>query len=103
VDILELEDYQVEAASDGAKGLDVIERVVPTLIILDMRMPVLNGWDFARILKERGIAVPILVMTAAQDARTWAEEIGAQGFIPKPFHILDLIDSVERFHGGGTN
>jgi hypothetical protein len=42
-------------------------------------------------------------MTAAQDADIWAQEIGAQGIIPKPFHILDLINSVERFHGGGTN
>jgi DNA-binding response OmpR family regulator len=43
VDILELEDYEVKAASDGAKGLDLVDQVMPTLIILDMRMPVLNG------------------------------------------------------------
>ncbi|MEO8286077.1 MAG: response regulator [Chloroflexota bacterium] len=98
IDILELEGYQVETATDGAKGLDRLEHAEPTLILLDMRMPVLNGWDFARIAKERGSKVPILVMTAAQDARRWAQEIGADGYIPKPFHLPDLLDAVERFH-----
>jgi len=103
VDILEFEGYSVETASDGAEGLAQLERVTPTLVILDMRMPVLNGWDFARIVKERGIDVPILVMTAAQDASRWAQEIGAEGSIAKPFHILDLLSSVERFHPGGPD
>jgi DNA-binding response OmpR family regulator len=97
-DILEFEGYAVETATNGAEGLDILDRVHPTLILLDMRMPVLNGWDFARIIKERDISVPILVMTAAQDARRWAHEIGADGYIAKPFHILDLIASVDRFH-----
>src|SRR5690349_20407877 len=44
-DILEFEGYSVETATDGAQGLSVLERVTPTLILLDMRMPVLNGWD----------------------------------------------------------
>jgi two-component system chemotaxis response regulator CheY len=100
VDILEFEGYQVETALDGAQGLEVLERVRPTLILLDMRMPVLNGWDFARIMRERGIDVPVLVMTAAQDARRWAQEIGADGFIAKPFYLLDLLNAVEKYHGG---
>jgi len=99
VDILEFEGYEVESATDGARGLEVLERTTPTLILLDMRMPVLNGWDFARIMKERGISVPVLVMTAAQDASRWAQEIGADGYIAKPFHLLDLLDSVEKYHG----
>jgi urea transport system substrate-binding protein len=102
-DILEFEGYTVETATAGAQGLSVLERVTPTLILLDMRMPVLNGWDFARIMRERGISVPILVMTAAQDARRWAQEIGADGYIAKPFHILDLIASVKRFYPSTTD
>ena len=97
-DILDFEGYAVETAIDGSVALSILENVQPTLILLDMRMPVLNGWQFARILKERGIRVPILVMTAAQDARRWAEEIGAEGYIPKPFHVMDLLDAVARFH-----
>src|SRR5438477_6041803 len=98
-DILEYEGYQVERAINGADGLKILERTRPRLILLDMRMPVLNGWDFARILKERGIKLPILVMTAAQDARRWAQEIGAEGYISKPFDLMDLITAVEGFRG----
>jgi CheY-like chemotaxis protein len=99
VDILEYEGYQVERATNGAEGLKILEHTRPRLILLDMRMPVLNGWDFARILKERGIKLPILVMTAAQDARRWAQEIGAEGYISKPFDLMDLITAVEGFRG----
>jgi urea transport system substrate-binding protein len=102
-DILDFEGYEVVTATDGTLGLEMLETSEPTLILLDMRMPGLNGWDFARIMKERGHDVPMLVMTAAQDARRWAEEIGAVGYIPKPFHIIDLLDAVERYHPSGPN
>lgn len=96
-DILELEGYPVETACNGAEGLTALEKVSPSVILLDLRMPVLNGWDFARILKERGIRLPILVMTAAQDARRWAKEIGADGVLPKPVGLFDLLDAVQPF------
>ena len=94
--ILEMEGYAVERASNGQEGLRVVERVRPSLVLLDMRMPVLDGWDFARILRERNIKLPILVMTAASDARRWANEIGAQGYLAKPFQLPDLLAAVER-------
>jgi urea transport system substrate-binding protein len=102
-EILEMEGYQVERATNGAEGLLVLERVLPALILLDMRMPVLNGWDFARVVKERGLKVPTLVMTAAQDAQRWAKEIGAQGYVPKPFHIMELLTAVEKMLGRTTD
>ncbi len=94
-DVLEFEGYKVATATNGAEGLDMVERVRPKMVLLDMRMPVLDGWGFARTLKERGISLPILVMTAAQDARAWAHEIGAAGYIPKPFDLVDLLSAVE--------
>jgi len=95
-EILDLEGYPVETAANGAEALECIARSRPSLVLLDMRMPVLDGWGFARELKERGIHLPILVMTAAQNARSWAEEIGAEGYLPKPFEIPELLDHVER-------
>lgn len=100
-DILEFEGYSVEVAANGAEGLKVVERVRPRLVLLDMRMPVLDGWDFARTLREQGIILPILVMTAAQDARRWAQEIGAAGYVSKPFELLDLLTAVETFQAPG--
>lgn len=106
-DILEFEGYATECVNNGAEGLQVLERVRPKLVLLDMRMPVLNGWQFAQVLKERGICVPIVVMTASQDAQAWAKEIEASGYLPKPFDYTDLIAAVEAhmarngFCGGG--
>ena len=98
-EILEFEGYPVLTATNGAEGLRCVEQVTPALILLDMRMPVLDGWEFARILKERGITLPIVVMTAAQDARRWAQDIGATAYLAKPFELLDLIDTVARLRG----
>jgi CheY-like chemotaxis protein len=69
---------------------------MPELMLLDMRMPVLDGWGVARELKARGIRLPILVMTAAQNARHWADEIGAAGYVAKPFELPELMSAVER-------
>lgn len=96
---LEFHGYATESARDGAEALEVVERARPGLVLLDMRMPVMDGWGFARALAERGIDVPVVVMTAAQDARRWAEEIGADDYIEKPFDIRKLIDAVRRVLG----
>ncbi len=98
-DILEFEGYPVTTAKNGADGLGALDRQQPALVLLDMRMPVLDGWQFARVVRERGIEIPIVVMTAAQDARRWAQEIGAAGYLAKPFELADLIDVVGRLHG----
>jgi two-component system chemotaxis response regulator CheY len=93
--ILELEGYTVERASNGEEGLRAVERTRPGLVLLDMRMPVLDGWGFVSALKQRGIRLPILVMTAAHDARRWASEIDAEGYLAKPFELIDLLNAVE--------
>ncbi len=99
--VLSTEGYPVLTARNGAEALQQVERARPALVLLDMRMPICNGWEFAARLRERGIALPILVMTAAQDARRWAEEIGATGYVPKPFDIGELLAAVERVGAGG--
>jgi CheY-like chemotaxis protein len=94
---LSLEGYDVATAANGAEALEVFASVRPHVVLLDMRMPVLDGWGFARELKSRGLAAHVIVMTAAQDARAWADQIGAAAFLAKPFELLDLLDHVERF------
>jgi CheY-like chemotaxis protein len=94
------EGYEVETAIHGGEGLTVIDRRVPALVLLDMRMPVMDGWSFARALRERGVDLPIVVMTATQDTRRWASEIGATEHLSKPFDLLDLLDVVERVYSG---
>ena len=95
-DILDLEGYPVETAANGAEALAAVERSRPSLVLLDMRMPIMDGWGFAGALGQRGIDLPIIVITAAQSAETWATEVGDQAFLSKPFELDDLLDAVER-------
>ncbi len=97
--ILTFEGYPVALAANGLEGLQALEQLHPALILLDMRMPVLDGWGFARSLHERGMQIPIVVMTAAQDAKRWAHEIRAAGYLAKPFELPELLTEVERVHG----
>lgn len=99
---LDLEGYPVFTATNGAEALDVMVHKPPALVLLDMRMPVLDGWGFIRAVRERGMNPTVVVMTATADARRWAAEIGAQGVLAKPFDLDDLIAEVERMIGPGT-
>ena len=99
--ILSGEGYDVVSASSGQEALDAVARKVPLLILLDMRMPVMDGWAVARALRGQGITVPIIVMTAAESARRWADEVGAEGYLAKPFGLNEPLATVERFRGSG--
>jgi len=92
--------YEVRTAPDGAEALARVQERAPGLVFLDMRMPVMDGWAFARALRARlGHTVPIVVLTAAENARARAEEIGAEGWLAKPFEIDDVVRAVVRFLG----
>lgn len=95
--ILSGEGYEVVSAATGKEALAAVARKQPQLILLDMRMPVMDGWAVARALREQGIDVPIVVMTAAESAARWADEVGAQGYLAKPFGLDELLATVERF------
>ncbi len=94
--ILVGEGFQVMSAAGGEEALSLSRTWHPTLVLLDMRMPVMDGWAVARALHETGSRVPIVVMTAAENARRWADEIGAAGHLAKPFALDELIACVER-------
>ena len=96
-DFLELEGYRTVRSANGREAVRAIENSLPALVLLDMRMPELDGWGVARELGKRGIVVPIAVMTAASDAEAWAREIHADAFLAKPFHIEDLLAIVQRY------
>jgi CheY-like chemotaxis protein len=83
---------QVIEAEDGVAALEVIDsQGLPDLILLDMNMPVMNGWELARVMRERGLwLVPVVVITAAHDAARSAHEIGAAAYLGKPFDLTTL-------------
>lgn len=97
-EILRSEGHEVVSAENGADALRKVNG--ESLVLLDMRMPVLDGWGFARMFRAAGKRVPIVVMTAAENARRWAEEIGADGYLSKPFEMDALIAAVEQHTRG---
>jgi CheY-like chemotaxis protein len=97
--ILESEGYHVSTATNGMDGLEAM-RVAPyALVILDMRMPIVDGWSFTSFLDAFDNPVPILVMTAGQDAQEWAKEVGATHYLEKPFDLPDLLNAVTAIIG----
>ncbi|MCO4753474.1 MAG: response regulator [Bacteriovoracaceae bacterium] len=90
--------FVVTCAENGQVALESIEKDgMPDLILLDMKMPIMDGWEFSKQFKEKhDHAAPIVVMTAAQDSRGRAMEIGADSFLGKPFELDQLFDCVKN-------
>ena len=89
------EGYQVDEASDGLVALEMVGRLHPDIIILDMRMPGMDGWEFAKVYRERyERQVPIIVLTAAPDAAQRAADVNAQDYVPKPFDLDALLERI---------
>ncbi len=95
------EGYDVFEAPHGAAALPLTRERHPDVILLDMRMPIMDGWEFAKAYRQAGDGnASIVVMTAAEDAKERAREIGTPHFLPKPFDLDDLFKMVERVGAG---
>jgi CheY-like chemotaxis protein len=92
------EGYTVTTARNGWVALAGLDAAAPDLILLDMRMPVLNGWEFANCYRARGGPhAPVVVMTAARDAAARAAQVEAEAYLAKPCDLDDLLDVTARF------
>ncbi len=87
------EGYRVEAVADGGAALAAVERSVPDLIVLDVSMPGIDGLATSRRLRSRGLAVPILLLTArdAVPNRVAGLDAGADDYLVKPFASEELL------------
>src|SRR5688572_22571122 len=98
--VLEQAGYEARSASNGREALDAVAERRPALVLLDMLMPIMDGWACARELRDLyGPDLKIVVVTAAEHARAWAEEVGADGVLPKPFKLGELLLTVTRHVG----
>jgi two-component system response regulator MprA len=90
---LAAEGYDVAVAADGASALVAVERQAPDVIVLDVAMPALDGLAVCRRLRSRGLATPILMLTArdAVPDRVQGLEAGADDYLIKPFAMQELI------------
>jgi len=92
------EGYEVRAVSDGAVALSLLDAWGPSVILLDMKMPGMDGWAFSAEYQQRPEPrPPVVVVTAARDAVRWAAEVKADALLPKPFDLDSLLKTVSRF------
>jgi len=93
-DALKRHGYKVERAFDGDTGLEMAEKLLPDLIILDIMLPRMDGWEVCRRLKEnkKTSAIPIILLTARRDEQDVVAglDLGADDYIRKPFSLIEL-------------
>lgn len=93
--------YDVAVAPGGAAALELATRFKPHLVLLDLRMPGVDGRGFVEVYrKRRGRKAPIAVVTAVRDGATTAAQLGAQGVLEKPFDLSELLNLVARLARG---
>jgi DNA-binding response OmpR family regulator len=98
--ILERDGYEVVAALDGEAAIDRLRSDPPDMMILDVMLPKLNGFEVLKLLKADPAlrSLPVIILTAKGQAhdRRMAEEIGVDAFMTKPFSNRDVVEAVRR-------
>ncbi|MEJ2626937.1 MAG: response regulator [bacterium] len=96
--------YQVKVADQGLKALDMVKKNPPDLILLDILMPMLDGFKVTRLLKfdRRFKDIPIIVLTsrATEGERKMGEQVGANEFLYKPFRLNQILKVVRKYLDG---
>ena len=93
---LEAHDYEVATAADGDEGLRKIGEAPPDLIVLDIKMPKMDGWSFVRELKKRGLKqIPIIMLTAYHKMQDLFAIEGINDYIVKPFKAEELLERID--------
>ena len=92
-EILRLEKYEVDHCANGLDGLAAIESAIYDIVILDVMLPGMNGYEIARQVRSKGIATPILMLTAKAelDDKVTGLDSGADDYLTKPFMTKELL------------
>ena len=100
-DILEMSDYRVTTASNGAEALDRIRVERPAAVLLDLMMPIMDGREFLERCRQRQACacLPVALMSAAHDAASAARRLGVQAYLTKPFEMEAVLAVVDRLAG----
>ncbi len=97
------DDYEIMAATDGAAGLALAQAMQPDLILMDMSLPVLDGWEVTRQLKANEILrhIPVIALTAhaMSGDEAQAQAAGCDDYLTKPLNEDLLFEKLKRFLG----
>jgi CheY-like chemotaxis protein len=89
--------FRVVEARDGAEAMEMMQADPPSLVVLDVQMPGVDGPSFARELRMALRHVPLVILTGARDPRREADRCNAEAYLAKPFDSQALLDVVRRF------
>lgn len=94
-------DYIVIGANDGEEAIDIAHRQEPALILMDIMMPKVDGYNACYVIKNDPTTkkIPVVMLTAVgyELNRKLANEVGADGYITKPFTLQELLETINRF------
>jgi CheY-like chemotaxis protein len=95
---LEGEGYQVTSAADGQEAINILGSLAFDLILLDIKMPNVDGFEVLKYVKERHPSTKIIMLTGFADLKNAIEskKLGAEDFVSKPYDLVDLLTTVER-------
>ncbi len=95
-DNFRFEGYQTLSSTSGKDGLALALREAPDLILLDIMMPEMSGWDVLRALRQKGLDVPVIMLSARGEEvdRVLGLELGADDYVTKPFSLRELLARV---------
>jgi CheY-like chemotaxis protein len=98
---LSTEGYRILMASNGQEALEVLKSEQPSAILLDLMMPVMDGWQFVAELDARGMRrSPLLILSADRAVQGHAAKLRANGHLAKPFDLDELLGKVLELTGG---
>lgn len=96
-DNLEFEGYHVDIADDGARGLEMILKNEHDLILLDVMLPSMSGFDVCKNARSQGITIPVILLTAKGEEidKVLGLELGADDYMTKPFSLRELLARIK--------
>lgn len=97
--VLENSGYKMLTAADGEQAVDVALKQKPDLVLMDLNMPKMNGFDATKVLRQKGFHSPIVVLTASEseEDRRKAKEVGCNDYILKTMEMRDVERVLDRF------
>jgi DNA-binding response OmpR family regulator len=92
------EDYEVLTANNGRMAIDLAHEHMPRLILLDLMMPEMNGWQVVDELRtsSQTCMIPILLLSARREMAHTADQLGVTAYLEKPFDLEELLDRVQH-------
>ncbi len=100
---LEMNGYQATSARDGVEAVEMVASLAPDLILMDVMMPDMSGYQVVRLLKSQPASrdIPVIMLTAKteQSDRFWGLDSGADTYMNKPFELDDVLLEIQRLLG----